>query len=318
MTSVTPNPTQKTEISGDISLREYTFRGILLNGFVSLTLLIAIVICLIWYFISETSSSYGEPSGRAMLTFPVAFILVVFWIKGLFIQEPNESRVMMFFGKYVGTCRQVGFYWANPFVTRRKISLRICNMDIDPIKVNDLEGNPVMIGMVLVWRIKDTYRAVFDVANSTPIDLDRFVRIQGDAALREVTGQFAYDDTDGRADGLTLRSSGDEISELLEHKINERLAMAGIEVVEARLNYLAYAPEIAAVMLRRQQAAAIISAREKIVEGAVSMVKMAVDRLERDKVVNLPEDRKGALVSNLLVVLCSDEPASPVLQTGER
>lgn len=318
MTTKTQDSTQKTDISGDMSVREYPFRGILLNGFVSLILLIAIVLCMIWFFISETSNSYGEPSGWAMLTLPVGFILSVFWVKGLFIQEPNESRVMMFFGKYVGTCRQVGFFWANPFVTRRKISLRICNMDIDPIKVNDLEGNPVMIGMVLVWRIKDTYRAVFDVANSSPVDLDRFVRIQGDAALREVTGQFAYDDTDGRADGLTLRSSGDEISGLLEHKINERLAMAGIEVVEARLNYLAYAPEIAAVMLRRQQAAAIISAREKIVEGAVSMVKMAVDRLEQDKVVNLPEDRKGALVSNLLVVLCSDEPASPVLQAGER
>lgn len=306
-----------SEISDRDSTHEHPYNGLILNGFLSLLLLVAIIGCLVLFFINDVVSD-PEPSGWGVLGIAAAFIIFIFWVKGCFTQEPNESRVMMFFGKYVGTCRKVGFYWTNPFVSRRKISLRIFNMDIDPIKVNDLEGNPVMIGMVLVWRIRDTYKAVFDVANSSPADLDRFVRIQGDAALREVTGQFAYDDTSGRPDGLTLRSSGNEISGLLERKINERLAMAGIEVVEARLNYLAYAPEIAAVMLRRQQAAAIISAREKIVEGAVSMVRMALDRLDGEAVVTLSEDRKSALVSNLLVVLCSDEPTTPVLQTGER
>lgn len=211
-------------------------------------------------------------------------------------------------------------------MTRKKLSLRIRNMDIEPIKVNDKIGNPVLIGMVLVWKIKDTYKAVFDIdsqslgATGTSISnaaLEKFVRIQSDAALREVTGKFAYDDTeDGADEGLTLRDGGDEINELLENKINERLAMAGMEVVEARLNYLAYAPEIAAVMLRRQQASAIISARGKIVEGAVSMVKMALDQLKSEGVVELDEERKAAMVSNLLVVLCADEQAQPVINTG--
>lgn len=309
MTENSLHLTQSSENPVAEPVHEHPYHGLVMNGFLSL-LLIVIMFISAFFLLTDAADTFGP-----MLAIPISIVAVI-GLKGCFIQEPNESRVMMFFGKYTGTCRRVGFFWVNPLVTRRKVSLRICNMDIAPIKVNDLEGNPVMIGMVLVWRIKDTYRAVFDVDNSAT--LDQFVRIQADAALREVTGQFAYDDASGRADGLTLRSSGHEIAELLEHKINERVAMAGIEVVEARINYLAYAPEIAAVMLRRQQAAAIISAREKIVEGAVSMVEMAVDRLEQDKVVNLPEDRKGALVSNLLVVLCSDEPASPVLQAGER
>lgn len=199
------------------------------------------------------------------------------------------------------------------------------NMDIEPIKVNDKIGNPVLIGMVLVWRIKDTYRAVFDIdsaslgATGTGVSsaaLEKFVRIQSDAALREVTGHYAYDESDGNSEELTLRDGGSEINELLERKINDRLAMAGMEVVEARLNYLAYAPEIAAVMLRRQQATAIISAREKIVEGAVSMVDMALKRIEADGVVKLDEEKKATMVSNLLVVLCADEPAQPVLNAG--
>lgn len=239
---------------------------------------------------------------------------------------------MIFFGEYRGTFHKTGFYWCNPFMSRKKMSLRIRNMDIEPIKVNDKIGNPVLIGMVLVWKVKDTYRAVFDVdtpdisvlasgTNATEHSsrrsaLEEFVRIQSDAALREVTGQFAYDETDNSAEEITLRGGGDEINDLLEHKINERLAMAGIEVVEARLNYLAYAPEIAAVMLRRQQASAIIAAREKIVEGAVSMVKMAFDQLSEEQIVELDEERKAAMVSNLLVVLCADEPAQPVLNTG--
>jgi hypothetical protein len=252
------------------------------------------------------------------------FIVFILGCVGYFVQEPNVARVMIFFGKYKGTCKKVGYYWVNPFLNRKKLSLRIRNMDIEPIKVNDKIGNPVLIGMVLVWKIKDTYKVVFDLdsqslgAQATSINnaaLSNFVRIQSDAALREVTSHFAYDNTDTRnnSDELTLRDSGSQISELLEKKINERLAMAGIEVVEARINYLAYAPEIAAVMLRRQQASAIITAREKIVEGAVSMVEMALNTLETNGIVSLTNDQKASMVGNLLAVLCADEPLTPTL-----
>lgn len=251
------------------------------------------------------------------------FILFILGCMGYVVQEPNEARVMIFFGKYVGTFSKVGYYWLNPFITRRKLSLRVRNMDIDPIKVNDKQGNPVMIGMVLVWKIRDTYRAVFDIDSASSANgtfnmraLESFVSIQSDAALREVTGRFAYDTTDNASDELTLRGGGEEINELLEHKINERLGIAGMEVVEARINYLAYAPEIAAVMLRRQQATAIISAREKIVEGAVSMVEMALDKIEKDNIAEFTAAQKANMVSNLLVVLCSDEPATPVLNAS--
>lgn len=235
------------------------------------------------------------------------------------------ARVMIFFGKYKGTCKKVGFYWANPFISRKKLSLRIRNMDIEPIKVNDKIGNPVLIGMVLVWKIKDTYKVVFDLDSQSlgangginNAALSNFVSIQSDAALREVTGNFAYDSTDGGdADELTLRDSGPEISDLLEKKINERLAIAGMEVVEARLNYLAYAPEIAAVMLRRQQASAIITAREKIVEGAVSMVEMALTNLESRNIVKLSNEQRASMVGNLLAVLCADEPLTPTLNAN--
>ena len=242
------------------------------------------------------------------------------------IVEPNEARVIMFFGEYCGTFKRVGYVWINPFMTARKLSYRMRNMDVKPIKVNDKTGNPVMIGMVLVWRIKDTYKAIFDVDSETITTsgttnyikaLENFVSIQSDAALREVTGHYAYDETkNSDTNELTLRSGGEEINHMLEHKINERLTMAGMEVVEARLNYLAYAPEIAAVMLRRQQAEAIIAAREKIVEGAVSMVKMAIDGLATEGVVKLNEEKKAAMVSNLLVVLCADEPAQPVVSAN--
>ncbi len=199
---------------------------------------------------------------------------------------------------------------------KEKISLQIHNMDIQPIKVNDRMGNPVLIGMVMVWKINDTYRAVYDVNGGVGM-LSNFVAIQGEAALREVTGSFAYDSSED-SDGMTLREGGSEINHILENKINERLAMAGIKVVEARINYLAYAPEIAAVMLRRQQAAAIISARERIVEGAVSMVELALDHLDRKSIAKFDDKQRAALVSNLLVVLCADESAQPVINTGDR
>ena len=219
----------------------------------------------------------------------------------------------------------------NPFYGMKKVSLRARNLDAEPIKVNDKVGNPVMIGLVLVWKLKDTYKALFEVDSQTMANapqgqsgdvrsimnaLERFVRVQSDAALRQVAGQYAYDDEENKTNELTLRGGGEEINDQLEQKLNERLALAGIEVVEARINYLAYAPEIAAVMLRRQQASAIITAREKIVEGAVSMVKMALDKLANEDIVELDDEKKAAMVSNLLVVLCGDDSAQPVVNTG--
>ena len=300
--------------------KEYEYKGILINGFFMIFFTFILVPAII--IVASLVLMDGAPGLAITLDAVFGVIFILGWV-GYFTQEPNQARVMIFFGKYKGTCRKVGYYWVNPFLNRQKLSLRIRNMDIEPIKVNDKIGNPVLIGMVLVWKIKDTYRAVFDIdtqgAGTTGVNnnaLEKFVRIQSDAALREVTGKFAYDETDNNPDALTLRSGGEEINELLEKKLNERLAIAGMEVVEARINYLAYAPEIAAVMLRRQQASAIITAREKIVEGAVSMVKMALNQLKDEGVVELDEERKAAMVSNLLVVLCADEPSQPVINTG--
>lgn len=300
--------------------KEYEYQGLVVNGFA----MIFFTFILVPAIIIVSSIVLMDPVPGLAVTLDAVFgvVFILGWV-GYFTQEPNQARVMIFFGKYRGTCRKVGYYWVNPFLNRKKLSLRIRNMDIEPIKVNDKVGNPVLIGMVLVWKIKDTYRAVFDIdtqgAGNTGVNnnaLEKFVRIQSDAALREVTGQYAYDQTDSHKEELTLRSGGEEINELLERKLNERLAIAGMEVVEARINYLAYAPEIAAVMLRRQQASAIITAREKIVEGAVSMVKMALEQLKKEGVVELDEERKAAMVSNLLVVLCADEPSQPVINTG--
>lgn len=313
--------------------QEKDYRGTVVGGFAMLlVILLLIPAAIVTLFLALPLSVYPWLVALAA----VAFVGMIILSCGLFVLQPNQARVMIFFGEYRGTFRRTGFYWVNPFMSKKKVSLRIRNMDIAPIKVNDKVGNPVMIGMVLVWKVKDTYRAVFDVdsgenatvktnsdgkvevaaTDAVAKALNAFVNIQSDAALREVTGHYAYDEESGSADEITLRSSGHEINEQLEAKLNERLAMAGIEVVEARLNYLAYAPEIAAVMLRRQQASAIISAREKIVEGAVSMVKMALDRLNEEEVVALDEERKATMVSNLLVVLCADEPAQPVLNAG--
>lgn len=304
------------------SNKEFSYTGGVYNGFLMLFvtyIVLPALMVILFYFNRDFDNGWVWTAGMAVLI--VAFI---FCCKGFFVQEPNQARVMIFFGKYRGTCRHTGFFWVNPLMSRVKISLRIRNMDIPPIKVNDKVGNPVLIGMVLVWKVRDTYRAIFDVdsgessivGGASSKVLQNFVSIQSDAALREVTGRFAYDSEDAASDHVTLRGGSGVIVELLEEKLNERLAMAGIEVVEARLNYLAYAPEIAAVMLRRQQASAIISAREKIVEGAVSMVKMALDELERENMVKMDDERRAAMVSNLLVVLCADEPAQPVVNTG--
>lgn len=306
--------------------QEFDFKGFTLNGFV---MLFAIVAALV---ISGLLIGFGIEYENA-LKIVTGFLLLLAAIVamcGFIMIEPNEARVMLFFGKYHGTFKKVGYSWVNPFYSVKKLSLRARNIDAEPIKVNDKQGNPVMIGMVLVWKLKDTYKAMFEIdaqtmasnaasvgvnVNSMMRAFENFVKIQGDAALRQMAGQYAYDNTDNK-DELTLRSGGDEINEVLKSELEERLTMAGIEVVEARINYLAYAPEIAAVMLRRQQADAIIAAREKIVEGAVSMVKMALDKLAEGGVIELDDDKKAAMISNLMVVLCGDDTAQPVVNTG--
>jgi regulator of protease activity HflC (stomatin/prohibitin superfamily) len=273
----------------------------------------------------------GVNGGGWLLGISVVLLVSTFiTMSGLFQLEPNEAKITTWFGKYSGTITQTGFYWINPFYSSKKLSLRARNLDAEPIKVNDKTGNPVMIGLVLVWKLKDTYKALFEVDSQTMASnpnsvgnntkflmnaLENFVRVQADAALRQVAGQYAYDNEENEKE-ITLRDGSDEVNKELETRIDERLAMAGIEVVEARINYLAYAPEIAAVMLRRQQATAIIAAREKIVEGAVSMVKMALDKLKDEGVVDLDEERKAAMVSNLLVVLCGEDNAQPIVNTG--
>ena len=313
--------------------KEFDYKGSALNGFLMFFLVMAMYAGSVWTLIKGISAfDNGQSAALWFVASSLLFIMAVTASCGFSMLEPNEAKVMTFFGKYVGTFRKNGFYWINPFMSAKNVSLRARNLNAEPIKVNDKEGNPILIGMVIVWKLKDTYKAMFEIdaqsiaggatgatASTRMNAFEKYVRIQGDAALREVAGLYAYDDnkdTTDDDDELTLRSGGAEINEILVEKLNERLAFAGIEVQEARINYLTYAPEIAAVMLRRQQADAIISAREKIVEGAVSMVKMAIDRLGDDEIVELDEERKAAMVTNLLVVLCSDESAQPVLNAG--
>ena len=300
------------------------------NGFVALVLVLVAFfggIVLAGYGGSELPANYDV---AAVIFGALLAVVGFFSFFGFVMLEPNEARVLLFFGNYRGNLLESGFWWVNPFMSKKHISLRSRNLNAEPIKVNDKQGNPIMIGLVLVWKIRedDIYKAVFDIDAQAPANgvaltagdrmrtLQNFVSVQSDAALRQVAGIYAYDNNTSGAEELTLRSNADAINDELENRLNERLAMAGIEVVEARINYLAYAPEIAAVMLRRQQADAIISAREKIVEGAVSMVKMAIDKLSEDEVVELDEERKAAMVFNLLVVLCGDESAQPVVNTG--
>ncbi len=244
--------------------------------------------------------------------YSIIFIVVaIFILPGFFIVNPNQSVVLILFGIYKGTIKENGFYWTIPFYIRRKISLRARNIDSAAIKVNDKLANPIKIGVVLVWRVQDTYKASFDVD-----DYVHFVDIQTDAAIRKIAGEYAYDNFDDGEVELTLRSGGDEIDNRLEESLRERLSIAGIDVMEARINYLAYSEEIAQAMLKRQQATAIIAARHKIVEGAVQMVKMAIDQLSVNGVVELDDERKAAMVSNLMVVLVSDKDASPIVNSG--
>lgn len=242
----------------------------------------------------------------------IAFIVIgAFLLPGFVIVNPNESSVLVLFGAYKGTIRENGFWWVNPFFTKKKISLRARNLDSDPIKVNDKIGNPIMIGVVMVWKVKETYKAAFEVD-----DYVHFVDIQSEAAIRKLAGHFPYDDFEDHDAEITLRSGGEEVNQMLEDEISERLMIAGIEVMEARINYIAYAQEIAGAMLKRQQATAIVAARFKIVEGAVSMVEMALDALKDKEIIELDEEKKATMVSNLLVVLTSDKDVSPIVNTG--
>lgn len=311
--------------------KEMKFKGTVLNGFLMLFVVLALFVASavgIIFGIIQLDESYGDCGGWLLGGSILLLVIDIICMCSFLQLEPNEARVVTWFGKYSGTFSETGFYWINPFYGTKKVSLRARNLDAEPIKVNDKSGNPIMIGLVLVWKLKDTYKALFEVDTQTMASnpstvgtdakglmnaLEMFVRVQGDAALRQVAGQYAYDND---SDEPTLRSNADEINEQLEQRLDERLTLAGIEVVEARINYLAYAPEIAAVMLRRQQADAIIQAREKIVEGAVSMVKMALNKLSDEDIVELDDDKKAAMVSNLLVVLCGDDNAQPVVNTG--
>jgi regulator of protease activity HflC (stomatin/prohibitin superfamily) len=238
-------------------------------------------------------------------------ILSIFTLIGFTVVYPNGSCVMVLFGAYKGTIRENGFFWVNPFYFKRRVSLRARNFNSDPIKVNDKIGNPIKIGLVLVWRVAETFKAVFDVD-----DYQHFVLVQSDAALRKLAGLYPYDNFEDHEAVIALRSGGEEVNNELEKEIRERLQICGIEVIEARINYIAYAEEIANAMLRRQQASAVVSARFKIVEGAVSMVEMALEQLSLKKIVELDEEKKAAMVSNLMVVLCGDKDATPIVNTG--
>jgi len=258
----------------------------------------------------------GSIAAFIMLKSPWMILLIllsVFLAIGLILVNPNESRVLLLFGEYKGTVKKNGLFWVNPLYTKKKISLRARNFDSERLKVNDKMGNPIMISTILVWRVRDTYRASFDVNN-----YENFVVVQTDAAVRKLASLYPYDNfaDEGLDEDITLRSSVNEVSEALEMEVTERLSIAGIEVLEARIGYLAYANEIASAMLKRQQATAIVAARHKIVEGAVSMVEMALEQLSQKEIVILDDERRAAMVSNLMVVLCSDKDAAPIVNAG--
>jgi regulator of protease activity HflC (stomatin/prohibitin superfamily) len=241
----------------------------------------------------------------------IATISFLFVFPGFIIVNPNESRVLTLFGKYVGTIKKDGFFWMNPFNQKRKVSLRAFNLNGQQLKVNDSIGNPIEIAAVIVWQVKDTASAVFAVENYI-----QYVNIQSEAAVRHLANSFPYDNLEDESANITLRGGAEQVSLLLEKELNERLSRAGIEVLEARISHLAYAPEIAHSMLQVQQASAIIAARRLIVEGAVGMVEMALNKLSEKNIVELDEERKAAMVSNLLVVLCGDKAVNPVVNTG--
>lgn len=273
-----------------------------ISGWIMLSALIAMCAAIIYIAVS-----WNQPAWLLLGFIP--FTLMI----GFFIVNPNQSTVLVLFGKYQGTVKTDGFFWVNPFNVKKKISLRAHNFDNEPIKVNDKLGNPIMIGAVVVWRVKDTFKAAFDVN-----DYFEFVQIQSEAALRRMAGHYPYDEfhDEGEEGEISLRSGGKEVNDELEQALDRRLGIAGIEVLEARISHLAYANEIAGAMLQRQQATAIVAARRKIVEGAVGMVEMALEELNEKDIVHLDDEKKAQMVSNLMVVLCSDKAASPIVNAG--
>jgi hypothetical protein len=279
-------------------------------GMLVLLLAIAFGIGYAWFrTMAETARGYGPPSVWSVILCGLATIVWFFCMFGFFTLQPNLSAVLILFGKYKGTERTSGFRWANPLLTKKKVSLRAHNLNGDKLKVNDLRGNPIEIALVVVWRVVDTSKAIFDVE-----DYQDYISVQSESALRHLAMSYSYDTFEGEE--LSLRGSVDEVSEGLEKEVQTRVSRAGLEIEEARIAHLAYAPEIAGAMLQRQQAEAIVAARQRIVDGAVGMVEMALAKLEEHKIINLDEERKAAMVSNLLVVLCGDKAAQPVLNTG--
>jgi len=277
------------------------------NGLGMLLLLLALLAGLVWNLIVAIQT---QSLPRLLVSLP-GILVTLFLLAGLFMVEPNQGRVLTLFGAYRGTERRAGLRcWANPFFAKRSVSLRVRNFETGHLKVNDADGNPIEIAAVVVWKVVDTFEAVFQVD-----DYENFVHVQSEAALRGLATRYPYDSHAGDHE-LSLRGSTLEIAEQLQHEIHERLSQAGVEVLEARISHLAYAPEIAQAMLQRQQASAIIAARQKIVDGAVGMVEMALDRLSAQKIVALDEERKAAMVSNLLVVLCSERATTPVVNAG--
>ncbi len=276
-----------------------------MSGYVML----AVALAMIAFFIYNVS--VNNHLVWLMIVSGVVLLVSFIIMAGFLVVNPNESSVLVLFGDYIGTVKHNGFFWVNPFYTKKKISLRARNLNSEPIKVNDKIGNPIMIGIVLVWKVQDTFKAAFEVD-----DYIHYVEIQSEAAIRKLAGHYPYDNFDDEQSEITLRSGGEEVNHVLEAELTERLERSGIDVIEARISYLAYSSEIANAMLRRQQASAIIAARVKIVEGAVSMVEMALEQLSAKKLVDLDEEKKAAMVSNLMVVLCSDKDASPVINTG--
>ncbi len=275
------------------------------TGYMGLLILLAFLVGGILMLVNFSHQLFGVIAG------PVFLIMATFMSLGFLVINPNESSVLTLFGEYKGTLKRNGFYWLNPFFVKKKISLRARNFNSELLKVNDKLGNPIMIGIVLVWKVEETFRAAFQVD-----DFNRFVEIQSESAVRKLAGHYAYDNFDDEQTEITLRGGGEEVNHVLEKELSERLHIAGINVIEARIAHLAYSAEIAQAMLKRQQATAIVAARSKIVEGAVSMVEMALNKLSDRKIVDLDDERKAVMVSNLLVVLCSDKDASPVVNAG--
>jgi regulator of protease activity HflC (stomatin/prohibitin superfamily) len=281
------------------------------SGWLLLFIILVLYLAAVWAFISGlmAATGYHQGGGSLLAASGVLLLLAVVGSIGFFTLQPNEAAVLILFGAYKGTVRDSGFFWTNPFNLKVKISLRARNFNGDKLKVNDKRGNPIEIAVVVVWRVQDTAQASFDVDN-----YEHYVAVQSESAVRHLASGYAYDD--GEQNEITLRGGSDEVSAALREELHQRLAKAGVHVEEARITHLAYAPEIAQAMLRRQQAEAVIAARQKIVHGAVSMVEMALKELAEKHVVNLDEERKAAMVSNLLVVLCGEAEVHPVVNTG--